>query len=118
MKYLLSLYIFLYNKNIYCHYTSSCIIRNTSSRMTRNTPSHIIKYLLLLLYKKVYNNNKYFITLSRITRNTSSRIIKYLLSIFSYIITRNILLYIVLYNKIFLVIMHFLLYNNNKRHYV
>ena len=37
-----SLYIFLYNKNIYCHYTSSCI-----------TETNILLYIVS--YKTMYN---------------------------------------------------------------
>ena len=36
--------VFLYNKNIYCYYTSSCIIT-----------------INILLYIVLYNDNKYFI---------------------------------------------------------
>ena len=39
-----SLYVFLYNKNIYSRYTSSCIIETN-----------------ILLYVVLYNRNKYFI---------------------------------------------------------
>ena len=38
----ISLYVFLYNKNIYCHYTSSCI-----------TETNILLYVFL--YNKIFN---------------------------------------------------------------
>ena len=47
MKCLFSLYIFLYNENVYCNYTSS--------RITVNISSYIMKIFTVNLHLNFYN---------------------------------------------------------------
>ena len=109
----------MYERNKYCNYMPSYIITNKYFY----TSSCIIKYLfllyvflynkkyLLLLYVFLYNNNKYLLSLYVFLYNDN----KYLLLLYiilynkniyyhytsSCIIETNILLYVFLYNKIF-----------------
>ena len=66
---MLSLYIFLYNKNICCHYTSSCIRKKYTFMYDKNIYCHYMSSYI--------RRHKYcYYTSSCIMRNTLSCIIK------------------------------------------